>query len=183
MPQELGTRGDECDLAKRLAHEYDEIPTVAVLRCLAVALRRARSWDCPPDYFLATVERSARWLLEVRGDADEGHDGPPVREAVIHPQRQELRTLMHTRTWNVSVQISEDGQTTRAVAVLHTDAGTELRHEGFARRHPGDRDVPEIGDELATCRALAGLAHDLLEATAGDVEQNVGTGSPVHVDL
>jgi hypothetical protein len=92
-------------------------------------------------------------------------------------------TVMHTRTWNVSVQISEDGATTRAVAVLHTDAGTELRHEGRARRHPGDRDVPEIGDELATCRALAGLAHDLLEATAGDVEQNVGAGAAVHVDL
>jgi hypothetical protein len=81
---------------------------------------------------------------------------------------------MHTRTWNVSILLSEDDVRTRAVAVLRTDAGTELRHEGLARRSPGDPQVPEIGDELATCRALAGLAQDLLEATVADVEQNVG---------
>jgi hypothetical protein len=81
---------------------------------------------------------------------------------------------MHTRTWNVSILLSEDDVRTRAVAVLRTDAGTELRHEGLARRSPGDPEVPEIGDELATCRALAGLAQDLLEATVADVEQNVG---------
>jgi hypothetical protein len=81
---------------------------------------------------------------------------------------------MHTRTWNVSILLSEDDVRTRAVAVLRTDAGTELRHEGLARRSPGDPQVPEIGDELATCRALNGLAQDLLEATVADVEQNVG---------
>lgn len=48
-----------------------------------------------------------------------------------------------------------------------------LRHTGEARRHPQDRDVPGVGDELATCRVLAGLTHDLslLDATVGDVEQ------------
>jgi hypothetical protein len=81
---------------------------------------------------------------------------------------------MHTRTWKVTILLSEDDTHTRAVAVLHTDAGTDLTHEGVARRSPGDPQVPEIGDELATCRALAGLAQDLLEATVADVEQNVG---------
>jgi hypothetical protein len=56
--------------------------------------------------------------------------------------------------------------------VLSTDAGTEVRHEGVARRSPGDRDVPEIGDELATSRALSGLAQDLLDATIADVAAN-----------
>jgi hypothetical protein len=82
--------------------------------------------------------------------------------------------MMHTRTWHVEIHLSEDEDHTRATAVLRTDAGTELRHEGLARRNPSDPDVPEIGDELATCRALAGLAQDLLEATVSDVEANVG---------
>jgi hypothetical protein len=56
---------------------------------------------------------------------------------------------------------------------LRTTAGTELRHEGVAWRNPKDTGVPEIGEELATARALSGLAHDLLEATVSDIEQNV----------
>lgn len=76
---------------------------------------------------------------------------------------------MHTRTWHVEIYLFEDEASTRAEAVLRTDAGTELRHEGVARRNPRDLDVPEIGDELAACRAVTGLAHDLLEATLMDV--------------
>ncbi len=81
---------------------------------------------------------------------------------------------MHAHTWNIRVNLSESGKDTIAEAVLHTDAGTELRHEGRARRSPADRDVPEIGDELAVSRALMGLAHDLFEASVADVEQNTG---------
>jgi hypothetical protein len=81
--------------------------------------------------------------------------------------------MAETKTWDIKVYISEDGNETRAEAVLRTTAGTELRHSGRARRNPADRDVPEIGDELAACRALTGLAHDLLDATVADVEQNV----------
>jgi hypothetical protein len=80
---------------------------------------------------------------------------------------------MESRTWHVELYLSEDGTTTRADAVLRTTAGTELRHSGTARRNPDDRDVPEIGDELAACRALIGLAHDLFEAALADVEENV----------
>lgn len=76
---------------------------------------------------------------------------------------------MHTKTWHVEIYLYEDDNRTRAEAVLRTDAGTELRHEGIARRNPSDRDIPEIGDELAACRAVTGLAHDLLEATVTDV--------------
>ncbi|WP_374455343.1 DUF1876 domain-containing protein [Nocardioides sp.] len=79
---------------------------------------------------------------------------------------------MHTRTWNVTVNLFEQDGSTRAEAILHTDSGPGLRHEAFARRRPGDRDVPEIGDELAACRALAGLAHDLLDVALADVETN-----------
>jgi hypothetical protein len=82
---------------------------------------------------------------------------------------------MHAHKWQISIQLSENGTQTIAEAVLHTDAGTELRHEGRARRSPEDRDVPEIGDELAVSRALMGLAQDLFEASVADIEQNTGT--------
>ena len=84
---------------------------------------------------------------------------------------------MHARTWHVEIHLSEDGTRTRAEAVLRTDAGTELRSTGVARRSPEDHDAPEIGDELAVCRALSGLSHDLFEASVLDVEANTGASS------
>lgn len=81
--------------------------------------------------------------------------------------------MEHTTKWQVEIHLSEDGDRTRATAVLRTSAGTELRHEGVAKRNPKDTDVPEIGEELAAARALSGLAHDLLEATVSDIEGNV----------
>jgi hypothetical protein len=86
---------------------------------------------------------------------------------------------MEAKTWRISVFVTEDDARTRAEAVLTTTAGTELRSVGMARRNPADRDVPEIGDELAVCRALNGLAHDLLEAAVMDVEQNVGAEASI----
>jgi Domain of unknown function (DUF1876) len=88
--------------------------------------------------------------------------------------------VQHTRSWHVEVLLYEDGDWTRALAVLRTSAGTELRSEGIARRNPKDTDVPEIGEELATSRALSGLAHALFEATVADIEQNVHR--PVRVE-
>lgn len=86
---------------------------------------------------------------------------------------------METRTWHVEINLYEDGTGTRADAILRTTAGTELRHSGTARRNPRDPEVPEIGEELATCRALIGLGQDLLEATISDVEQNMDTEAHV----
>jgi hypothetical protein len=81
--------------------------------------------------------------------------------------------MTHTRTWTIQVNITEDEREriTRAAAILHTDARVPLRGEGHARRRPTDEDVPEIGDELATARALADLAYRLLDVTVGDIEQ------------
>jgi hypothetical protein len=80
--------------------------------------------------------------------------------------------MMHTRTWTVEVTIHEveDERRTRAVAVLRTEARPQVRGVGEARRSPRDREVPEIGDELATARALADLAYQLLDVTAADIE-------------
>jgi len=86
---------------------------------------------------------------------------------------------MHPKKWQVEIFLYEDGPQTRAEAVLRTESGTEMRHEGLARRNPVDADVAAIGDELATARALSGLAHDLLEASVADIEANVHR--PVHL--
>lgn len=87
---------------------------------------------------------------------------------------------MHTRTWHVDIFLSEDDGRTQAEAVLRTDAGTELRHRGSARKNPADAEVPEIGDELAASRALSGLTHDLLEAAVDDIRANDRSeGTPV----
>jgi len=87
---------------------------------------------------------------------------------------------MDTTTWRVELYFYEDGDRTRAEAVLRTDAGTEVRGSGSAYRSPRDRDVPEIGEELAASRALAALAHQLFETTVLDVEQNVGAEAHLH---
>lgn len=79
---------------------------------------------------------------------------------------------MHAKTWHIEIYLTEDGPRTRAEAVLHTDAGTEIRRVGVARRSPRDPDVPEIGDELAACRALNELTHALFDASVMDVEDN-----------
>jgi uncharacterized protein DUF1876 len=84
------------------------------------------------------------------------------------------------KRWNIAIEIDEHDGRTRATARL--DAGaTELTGVGLARLSPEDHDVPQIGDELATARALAELSHQLLEATAMDIEQI--THQPAHVHL
>lgn len=90
---------------------------------------------------------------------------------------------MDAKTWHVTLNLFEEGDHTRAEAVLRTSSGTEVRHSGVSRRSPGDRDVPEIGDELAVCRALHGLAQDLLEATVVDVWANDPTGPQPRIQV
>jgi hypothetical protein len=89
--------------------------------------------------------------------------------------------MVHVRTWTVEINITEhdDKRRTRAEALLRSGVRQPLRGEGEARRRPTDREVPEIGDELATARALADLAYKLLDASAADIEQF--THRPVHL--
>lgn len=83
-----------------------------------------------------------------------------------------------TKQWRVDIEIDEhpDGRNTRAEARLHPLDGTlpdheDLVGEGLARRNPQDTEVPVIGDELATARALSDLSHRLLDAAATDIER------------
>lgn len=71
--------------------------------------------------------------------------------------------------WSVDVRLDEGETETRAEALVHRD-GEELRGHGRARRNPTDWNVPQIGAELAAARALADLAHQLLDTAATDIE-------------
>ena len=77
---------------------------------------------------------------------------------------------MDTKTWSVEISISEQEGETRAEARLTAaPSGRTLTGWGVAKLNPTDSDVPEIGDELASARALADLAHQLLETAASDI--------------
>lgn len=75
----------------------------------------------------------------------------------------------HTKRWQVDIYLYEAGESTSATAVLRSEVPEPLRSSGEAHRRPGDRDVPEIGDEVAVARALRKLADRLLAAAAGDI--------------
>jgi hypothetical protein len=83
------------------------------------------------------------------------------------------------KSWTVRIDIGEHDGHTRAVAHLRTGDTDTLAGVGFARLHPADSDVPEIGDEIAVARALSDLGRRLLSAATGDVEQV--TGEPAHL--
>jgi hypothetical protein len=98
-----------------------------------------------------------------------------------------------TKQWSVDIVIEEeDDRTVVQARLLPTErepdlpaprgAATEVGQYvgvGLARRNPADQDVPRIGDELAASRALADLAHKLLDAAAHDIENRVHR--PVHL--
>lgn len=88
---------------------------------------------------------------------------------------------MTTKSWTVLISLDEHDDDTRAEAVLDMQGKTEIRGKGRARRNPSDPEVPMIGDELATARALSDLAHRLLDRAAHDIESS--THTPAHPRL
>ena len=79
--------------------------------------------------------------------------------------------MVTMKRWTVDIYIDEDDTgRTYAEARLHTEAPTPLTGVGRASLNPADRDIPEIGDELATARALTDLGHRLLLAATKDIE-------------
>jgi hypothetical protein len=78
--------------------------------------------------------------------------------------------MTQTKHWTIDIYIDEHENRTRATARLHNRDETGLVGVGLARLNPTDGNVPEIGDELATARALSDLAHQLLHAAVTDIE-------------
>jgi len=70
--------------------------------------------------------------------------------------------------WTIEVSIDEHPTRTRARAHMRWH-GQQLTGIGIARLNPADRNVAEIGDELAVARALSNLADQLFAATAADI--------------
>lgn len=92
-------------------------------------------------------------------------------------------------TWWVEIFLDESDGESRASARLHSHTGrTALTGLGIARVSPQDPDdVPEVGYELATARALHQLADLLLEGAASDIAdlthedvtaEDLGTDNP-----
>lgn len=83
--------------------------------------------------------------------------------------------------WTVDLIIEEhaDDRNTRAEARLHAGDRVETG-AGTARRNPVDKEIPQIGDELAAARALFDLAHHLLEVAARDIERSSHEPARVH---
>ncbi|MFN2525472.1 MAG: DUF1876 domain-containing protein [Actinomycetota bacterium] len=81
--------------------------------------------------------------------------------------------MAETKSVTVEVSLNEDSSHTEARAILRI-GDQELSGEGLARRNPDDPNVPVVGEELATARALADLSHQLVETAAKAIEGFVG---------
>ncbi|WP_285736307.1 DUF1876 domain-containing protein [Kitasatospora phosalacinea] len=85
-----------------------------------------------------------------------------------------------TRTlvgWHVEMEFQEDGDRTRAAALVRLADGTELRGHGSATRRHGDSPQLRVGEEVAGARALNDLAMQLL--TKAHDEMTRPTGDPL----
>jgi hypothetical protein len=71
--------------------------------------------------------------------------------------------------WHVEVAFTEDGDRTRADAIVDL-RGEHFHGVGLARRAPEDPSVPVVGEELAAARALFDLAHKLVEAATERID-------------
>ncbi len=72
-------------------------------------------------------------------------------------------------SWPVEISLHEEDGKTRAEARLTRD-GVGMTGHGLARRNPDDREVVQVGEEIAAARALSDLAHQLLSDAAGQIE-------------
>ncbi|MFI1256404.1 dsRBD fold-containing protein [Streptomyces netropsis] len=77
--------------------------------------------------------------------------------------------MSHTVDWKVRLHLFEERGTTKAHATVDTGT-TTITGTGVAECAPGDRDIPEIGDEFAAGRALRHLGDQLVHIAEHDVE-------------
>ena len=135
----------------------------AVRDCLVVELRNP---DGSPPYVVRWSDSGREGLYFPGVDGHlEPHDAESAPEAAAET------IVPKVTTWNVEVQVYEQGASTTAKAVLRAGSDTPFEARGSARRAPGDPDVPEIGDEVAVSRALRHLADSLLEAAEVDISE------------
>jgi hypothetical protein len=73
------------------------------------------------------------------------------------------------KDWTVKITIDEHEGHTRAKARLRW-RDQESVGVGLSRLNPADRDIADIGDELAVGRALSDLARRVMAVTAHNIE-------------
>jgi len=81
-------------------------------------------------------------------------------------------------TTEIEITFAEDEDHTEAHASLSL-RGATFTGTGRARRNPTDPQVPMVGEELATARALSDLAHKLVDAAAEAISDR--EGRPAHL--
>ena len=86
---------------------------------------------------------------------------------------------MPEQSWTVNISFTEDGDRTRADAILDL-ASQKFHGFGQAKRAPADPNVPVVGQDLAAARALSDLSHKLLEAAAERIESFEGHPVKLH---
>ena len=80
-----------------------------------------------------------------------------------------------TPHWKLELVIREDEDHCEVTA--HLDAGDRsLEGSGLSRRNPADPKVPQVGEELATARALTDLAKHLTEDAWRIIEEYAPVG-------
>jgi hypothetical protein len=129
-----------------------------------VALRHS---DGTPPYVVRWDDTGTETLHFPRADC-RIEPAPPTRETSV------VTTSQRVHHWTVVIDVVEHDQFTTAHAVLHEDdAPTVVTGRGESVRRSGDRNIPELGDELAVSRALRQLSDRLALAvrnTLVDVE-------------
>jgi Domain of unknown function (DUF1876) len=83
-------------------------------------------------------------------------------------------------SWPVEISLREEDRETRAEARL-TKEGIGMVGHGLARCNPDDREVMQIGEEIAAARALSDLAHRLLGFAAGQIEDITHERAHLHL--
>lgn len=77
--------------------------------------------------------------------------------------------------WHVEMEFQEDGDKTKAVAMVRLGDGTEVRGHGQCRRHHSDAPQLRVGEEVAGARALNDIAMQLVTKA----EAELGAGSSI----
>jgi hypothetical protein len=85
-----------------------------------------------------------------------------------------MRTLAG---WHVEMEFQEEGDRTRAAAMVRLSDGTEIRGHGTANRHPSDPDQLKVGEEIAGARALMDIASQLLQKAHVEIDAVSGRTS------
>ncbi|WP_434594502.1 DUF1876 domain-containing protein [Streptomyces sp. A5-4] len=79
--------------------------------------------------------------------------------------------------WHVEMEFNEEGDRTRAAAMVRLGDGTEIRGHGTARRHPTDSEQLRVGEEVAGARALMEIASLLLQKAHTEIDEDSGRTS------